>query len=65
MFIAGNDDGAKQKVAELLREFGWHAIDLGGIESSRYLEPMCLVWVLHGIRTNTWTHAFKFLAGKS
>lgn len=61
MFICGNDDGAKQKVAALLHDFGWGVIDIGGIEGSRYLEGMCMVWVLHGFRTNTWSHAFKLL----
>jgi len=61
MFIAGNDEGAKTRTAALLKDFGWNTIDLGGIEASRYLEPMCIVWVLHGARTNTWDHAYKFL----
>ena len=61
MFIGGNDDGAKSLVTQICKEFGWSVIDLGGIETSRYLEPMCLVWVLHGVRTNSWTHAFKML----
>jgi hypothetical protein len=33
----------------------------GGIESSRLLEPMCVVWVLYGIRGGGWDHAFKLL----
>jgi predicted dinucleotide-binding enzyme len=61
MFIAGNDDGAKAQVTTFVTGFGWNVIDLGGIESSRYLEPLCLVWVLHGIRSNSWNHAFKLL----
>ena len=61
MFICGNDDDAKTIVAQICEHFGWGVIDLGGIESSRYLEPMCLVWVLHGFRSGTWTHAFKLL----
>ncbi|HKE20489.1 MAG TPA: NAD(P)-binding domain-containing protein [Kofleriaceae bacterium] len=61
MFIAGNDAGAKKKVAALLDDFGWGVVDVGGIESSRYLEAMCIVWVLHGIATGTWNHAFKLL----
>jgi predicted dinucleotide-binding enzyme len=61
MFICGNDEGAKSAVGELLQQFGWGVIDLGGIEASRWTEPMCLVWVAHGIRSNTWTHAFKLL----
>jgi predicted dinucleotide-binding enzyme len=62
MFIAGDDDSAKAQVAQLLEETGWESSDLGGIEASRYLEPMCIAWVRHGLRTGTWTHAFKVLS---
>jgi 8-hydroxy-5-deazaflavin:NADPH oxidoreductase len=61
MFICG-DDGAKEQLTAILRDFGWGVIDVGGIESSRYLEAMCVVWVLHALRTGTWNHAFKLLA---
>jgi predicted dinucleotide-binding enzyme len=61
MFICGNDAGAKTKVSTLLHDFGWDVVDIGGIEGSRHLEPMCIVWVLHGLRTNNWNHAFKLL----
>ncbi len=61
MFICGNHDEAKKTVAGILSDFGWGVVDIGGVESSRYLEAMCLVWVLHGARTNTWNHAFKLL----
>ena len=61
MFIGGEDDGAKKKVSEILKEFGWGVVDLGGITASRYLEPMCIVWVHHGIKSGKWNHAFKFL----
>ena len=61
MFIAGNDDAAKQKVSALLRDFGWGVVDVGGIEASRLLEAMCLVWVTHGIKSGSWNHAFKLL----
>jgi predicted dinucleotide-binding enzyme len=61
MFICGNNDAAKVKVTALLADFGWGTVDVGGIESSRHLEAMCMVWVYHGIRTNTWNHAFKLL----
>jgi hypothetical protein len=61
MFICGEDAAAKAQVASLLKEFGWGVCDVGGIESSRYLEAMCLVWVLHGLKTNSWNHAFKVL----
>jgi 8-hydroxy-5-deazaflavin:NADPH oxidoreductase len=61
MFIGGNDDGAKKIVTQICDAFGWGVIDLGGIEASRYLEPMCLAWVLHGFRSGSWSHAFKML----
>ena len=28
---------------------------------SRYLEAMCMVWVLHGAISGGWSHAFKML----
>jgi len=61
MFICGNDAGAKATVTRICGEFGWPTIDIGGIEGSRLLEPMCILWVLYGIRTGSWTHAFKLL----
>jgi hypothetical protein len=61
MFIAGNDADAKKLVSQVCEAFEWGVIDLGGIESSRYLEPMCMTWVLHGVLSGSWTHAFKML----
>jgi predicted dinucleotide-binding enzyme len=61
MVIAGNDAGAKATVTDILKAFGWSVIDMGGIEGARYLEPLAMTWVLYGIRTNTWNHAFKLL----
>jgi predicted dinucleotide-binding enzyme len=61
MFIAGNEDESKRLVSQICEHFGWDISDLGGIESSRYLEPMCMAWVLHGIHSKSWNHAFKLL----
>jgi hypothetical protein len=61
MFIAGNDDDAKAKVSAILGDFGWGVIDTGGIESSRYLEAMCLVWVVSALKSGNWNQAFKML----
>jgi predicted dinucleotide-binding enzyme len=61
MFICGNDGAAKETVTEILTQFGWNTIDIGGIEGSRVLEPMCILWVTYGARTNSWNHAFKLL----
>ncbi len=61
MFIAGNDAAAKQTVTGILTDFGWSTVDAGGIEGSRLLEPLCILWVGYGARTGTWNHAFKLL----
>jgi hypothetical protein len=62
MFICGNDEGAKKTAAEICRQFGWPpVIDIGGIEGARVLEPLCILWVVYGMRTNSWNHAFKLL----
>lgn len=46
MMLCGNDEKAKQEVSGLLHDFGWKSlIDLGGIQSSRYLESYVLLWV--------------------
>ncbi len=61
MFICGNDSDAKRLVTQICEHFGWGTVDIGGIEGSRYLEPMCLVWVMHGVIEHSWNHAFKML----
>jgi 8-hydroxy-5-deazaflavin:NADPH oxidoreductase len=61
LFICGNDQPAKAKVAEICSAFGWPTIDIGGIEGARLLEPLGLLWILYGIRSGTWNHAFKLL----
>ncbi len=61
MFICGDDSSAKETVAGLLGELGWPSIDVGGIEASRELEPMCILWVLSALRLGTWNLAFKLL----
>jgi len=61
MFICGNDADAKATVTKICADFGWPTIDIGGIEGSRLLEPICILWVLYGIRTGSWDHALKML----
>jgi predicted dinucleotide-binding enzyme len=63
MFIAGDDEAAKEMVTELLGRFGWPVIDLGGIENARWLEALSLLWVVYSHRTGKTHHAFK-LEGK-
>ncbi|HEU5161759.1 MAG TPA: NAD(P)-binding domain-containing protein [Thermoanaerobaculia bacterium] len=61
MFIAGDDEEAKKETARILTDFGWGTVDAGGITSSRYLEGMCLVWVISALKTGNWNQAFKML----
>jgi predicted dinucleotide-binding enzyme len=61
MFYCGNDAAAKQTVAKILNEFGWPSIDLGGIESSRYLEALAMIWIVVYFQTKSGNHAFKLL----
>lgn len=61
MFIAGNDADAKKTVTGILTAFGWDTEDAGGIEGARLLEPMCILWVMRGILSGSWDHAFKLL----
>jgi 8-hydroxy-5-deazaflavin:NADPH oxidoreductase len=61
MYIAGEDDGAKETVLGILDDFGWESCDLGGIEMSRYLEPLAMVWIVQGARDGNFDQAFKML----
>jgi predicted dinucleotide-binding enzyme len=62
MFIAGDDAAAKATVSGILESFGWPtALDLGGIDGARYLEPMAMVWIRYGFLAGSWDHAFRLL----
>ncbi|HEY6330371.1 MAG TPA: DNA-binding protein, partial [Blastocatellia bacterium] len=61
MFLCGDDPAAKERVSDIIRQFGWEPFDCGGIIASRALEPLCILWCLPGFRNNQWTHAFKLL----
>lgn len=61
MFIAGNDAAAKQTVTQICKQFGWPVVDIGGIEGSRLLEPLAILWVVVGFKLNRWEQAWKLL----
>jgi predicted dinucleotide-binding enzyme len=61
MFFCGNDAGAKAKVAEIIRQFGWEPYDCGSIVAARALEPLCMLWCIPGFQKNDWSHAFRML----
>jgi predicted dinucleotide-binding enzyme len=61
MFIAGNNSGAKRTATKILEVFGWEAVDLGGIEASRYLDALAVIWITHATRSGSRDHTFKLL----
>jgi predicted dinucleotide-binding enzyme len=61
MLICGNDDEAKSTVTALLTSLGWSTVDMGGIQESRLLEPLAMLWIKHMMRTRNWQHAFKLI----
>lgn len=62
MFMCGNNQSAKAHIGDLLAELGWINIqDVGDIEKSRLLEPLCLLWIEYGVINNTWDHAFSVI----
>ena len=63
MFIAGDNEEAKHTVTQLLAEFGWSVIDLGGIENARWLEALSFTWVVYSHRIGKTHHAVT-LVGK-
>lgn len=61
MFIAGNDEEAKNAVTAILTDFGWETEDMGKAEAARAIEPLCILWCIPGFIKNQWMHAFKLL----
>lgn len=65
MFMCGNNSSAKKKVRELLVDIGWQDInDIGTIEKSRLLEPLCLTWLMYGQlhAEANFNHAFSVIS---
>jgi predicted dinucleotide-binding enzyme len=65
MFIAGDDADAKQVVMDILTQLGWQGVvDLGGIQSARYLEPLSMIWFVHMRRTKRLPMRSNWSAGE-
>jgi predicted dinucleotide-binding enzyme len=45
MFICGDDEEAKSTIMGLAEEIGFDPVDAGGIQSSRFLEPLAMLWI--------------------
>jgi predicted dinucleotide-binding enzyme len=50
MLLAGDDDDAKATVAQLASDLGFDSVDLGSLETARYLEPFAMVWIMLAMR---------------
>lgn len=64
-FICGNNDGAKQKVKEILNEFGWrneNILDLGDISSARGTEAVLPIWLRIWQATQNGAFNFKVVS---
>lgn len=61
MFICGDNSKSKKEVEEILKKFGWDYEDMGGAQSARAIEPLCILWCIPGFLRNQWSHAFKLL----
>jgi 8-hydroxy-5-deazaflavin:NADPH oxidoreductase len=62
MYLCGNDAAAKGIVTEILHDFGWPSvIDIGGIEGSRELESLCILWVKTAVQLQNFEIAYRVL----
>jgi predicted dinucleotide-binding enzyme len=61
MPIAGNDEGARDEVTDILQSFGWEVEDMGSAVSARAIEPLCMLWCIPGFLRGEWSHAFKLM----
>ncbi|MEM1118056.1 MAG: NADPH-dependent F420 reductase [Bacteroidota bacterium] len=49
LFVAGNAEAAKQTALDLAEAIGFEGIDAGGIERSRELEGLAILWIHHAM----------------
>ena len=64
MLICGDDAGAKQRVTEVLRSFGWAgAIDIGGLKEATWLEAWTPLWVRIAGAMKSYNVALKIVKG--
>jgi predicted dinucleotide-binding enzyme len=64
-YICGNDAGAKSKVIELLKEFGWQEksnLDLGDITNARGTEAVLPIWLRVWAATQNGAFNFRLIS---
>lgn len=63
MFVAGDDAAQKPVVMGLVADLGFQAVDAGGLEVARLLEPFGMLWIHMAIDRNAGRdNAFAYLA---
>ena len=62
VFIAGDDAGAKDKVAELVRDGGMRPVDVGPLSHARHIERMQFLHIVaQGTLGTNWASTIKIL----
>ena len=62
MFYCGDDAGAKQTVRQLVEDLGFEPVDAGSLTSSRYLEPLAMLYIHLAFRQGFGSNcAFKIM----
>jgi predicted dinucleotide-binding enzyme len=65
-YLAGDDDQAKQTVAELVSSIGFRPVDVGPLVMARALEALALLKIMLQIRNNwPWQAGFKLVGPTS
>jgi NADPH-dependent F420 reductase len=63
-FVAGNDAASKATVTQLLKDLHWtDIVDFGGIQGSRDLEAIALVWIHFAMSSQGVKHGLKLIRG--
>ena len=52
---------SKAEVHAILDDFGWDVADMGGVESARAIEPLCMLWCIPLFTGGGSDHAFKLM----
>ena len=67
VFVSGNDAGAKAKVKDILKSFGWNdedIIDLGDITTARGTESLMPIWLRIYMATHNGAFNFKIVSAR-
>ncbi|HLV65486.1 MAG TPA: NAD(P)-binding domain-containing protein [Polyangiaceae bacterium] len=62
MLLCGDFPDSNRVVSDLLEQFGWRAVDVGGIRCSRYLESLALLRILCVQKTGRLDLVFRLVS---